>query len=180
MGRTASVLPVPVPAMMPKPFPSRASWRISSPCSRFMIVSTPVSCTPSSMVSQAARVGAMTTTRPSAGRPGYRSDGGVVETSTMRFRALWKLGFDAGLRVSAQYARTRNSQEHGQMGMMPESAATLVFTRASEVASCTGPPRGGDDADPAAVLSGAAVAVRGGTIVAVGPEEDLLRAHRGA
>ena len=70
MGRIASVLPVPVPAMMPKPLPLRASSRISSPCSRSMTVVTPVSCTPSSMVSHAARVGAMTTTRPSGGRPG--------------------------------------------------------------------------------------------------------------
>jgi hypothetical protein len=38
------------------------------------------------MVSHAARVGAMTTTRPSGGRPGYRSLGGVLGTSTMRLR----------------------------------------------------------------------------------------------
>jgi imidazolonepropionase len=63
---------------------------------------------------------------------------------------------------------------------MTDISQTLVFTRASEVACCTGPALGGESADPAAVLTGAAVAVRGGTIVAVGAEDEVLRAHRGA
>jgi len=98
----------------------------------------------------------------------------------MRFRALWEREFDAGLRVGAQYARTRNSQEHGQMGTMPEPAATLVFTNVSELARCTGPALGSEDADPAAVLPRGAVAVRDGRILAVGAEDEVLRAHPGA
>jgi len=66
MGRIASVLPVPVPATTPKPRPEAASRRMSSPCSRSSSVSmeSPMA---SSMVSHAARVGAMTMTRPVAG-----------------------------------------------------------------------------------------------------------------
>jgi hypothetical protein len=70
IGRIASVFPVPVPATIPKPRPDAARRRRSSPCSRSSTVSTPVSCTPISIVSQEARVGAITTIRPSAGRPG--------------------------------------------------------------------------------------------------------------
>jgi imidazolonepropionase len=95
----------------------------------------------------------------------------------MRVRALWELGFDAGLRVDAQYVHARNSQEHGQMGMMPEPATTLVFTHVSELARCTGPALASESTDPAATLVGGAVAVRAGAIVAVGPEDEVLRAH---
>ena len=63
IGRIASVLPVPVPATIPNPFPDAASVRISSPCSRSSSVSR-CRASASSMVSQAARVGAMTTMRP--------------------------------------------------------------------------------------------------------------------
>jgi len=61
--------------------------------------------------------------------------------------------------------------------MMPETARTLVFANTSEVACCTGPSRGGDAADPAAVVPRGTVAVRGGRVVAVGAEDDVLRAH---
>lgn len=63
------------------------------------------------------------------------------------------------------------------MGMMPETAPTLVFANTSEVACCTGPSRGGENADPAAIVPRGAVAVRGGRIAAVGPEDEVLRAH---
>ncbi|HET7230597.1 MAG TPA: imidazolonepropionase [Longimicrobium sp.] len=61
--------------------------------------------------------------------------------------------------------------------MMPETAPALVFVNAAEVARCTGPSRGGDDADPAATLARGAVAVRRGAIIAVGSEDEILRAH---
>jgi len=63
------------------------------------------------------------------------------------------------------------------MGMMPETAPALVFCNLAEVARCTGPARGGDDADPAAVLARGAVAVRRGAIAAVGAEDEVLAAH---
>ena len=63
------------------------------------------------------------------------------------------------------------------MGMMPESAATLVFANVSELARCTGPALGGEHADPAAVLPRGAVAVRDGLIAAVGAEDEVLLAH---
>src|SRR5206468_7259990 len=66
MLRMASVFPVPVPATMPKPLPDAASRRMSSPCSRSGSVSD-VSPSANSMVSQTARVGAMTMTRPVVG-----------------------------------------------------------------------------------------------------------------
>ena len=72
IGRIPSVLPVPVPATMPKPKPARARAWISSPCSAS---STVRSASPSaiSMVSHAARVGAITTTRPVAGRAAWKA-----------------------------------------------------------------------------------------------------------
>ena len=77
IGRTASVFPVPVAATIPNPRPEAARRRRSSPCSRSSSVSR---CRPSasSMVSQAARVGAMTMTRPvggSAARKAWGSGG---------------------------------------------------------------------------------------------------------
>ena len=63
IGRIASVFPVPVPATIPNPFPEAARVRISAPCSRSSRVSR-CSPTASSIVSQAARVGAMTMMRP--------------------------------------------------------------------------------------------------------------------
>ena len=63
MGRTASVLPVPVPAMMPNPSPERASSRTRSPCDFDRNVSMS-SVNEISMVSHAARVGAMMIMRP--------------------------------------------------------------------------------------------------------------------
>lgn len=56
----------------------------------------------------------------------------------------------------------------------------LLFTGAAEVATCTGPPRTTGDADPAGVLPGAAVAVRGGRIIAVGPELEVANQVPGA
>ncbi|HEX8696862.1 MAG TPA: imidazolonepropionase [Longimicrobium sp.] len=60
---------------------------------------------------------------------------------------------------------------------MNGDAATTVFANASEVARCTGPVREADDGDPAAALRGAAVAVAGGRIAAVGPEAEVLARH---
>jgi len=60
---------------------------------------------------------------------------------------------------------------------MTDLPRPLVFTGAAEIATCTGPARGGDGADPAAVLQRAAVAVRGGLVAAVGPDDAVLRAH---
>ena len=67
--------------------------------------------------------------------------------------------------MGPQLAEPTQSHAHGQMGMMLETAATLVFTNISELARCTGPARGGGDADPASILPRGAVAVRGGVIV---------------
>jgi hypothetical protein len=66
IGRMASVFPVPVPATIPKPLPERASSRTRSPARFSRNVSM---CRPSasSIVSHAARVGAMTMTRPVGG-----------------------------------------------------------------------------------------------------------------
>jgi imidazolonepropionase len=55
-----------------------------------------------------------------------------------------------------------------------------LFVRAAEVAACSGPPRQADDADPAATLRGAAVAVAGGRIAEVGPEAELRSRYPGA
>ncbi|HEU4457324.1 MAG TPA: imidazolonepropionase [Longimicrobium sp.] len=55
--------------------------------------------------------------------------------------------------------------------------ATTLFTNASEIARCTGPVRGTEDADPAAILRGGAVAVAEGRIAAVGAEADLVAAY---
>ena len=54
---------------------------------------------------------------------------------------------------------------------------TLLFTGAAQVALCTGSPAGTDGADPAAVRTGVAVAVRAGRIAEVGPEGELLARH---
>lgn len=61
--------------------------------------------------------------------------------------------------------------------MMPEPSPTLVFTRVSALARCTGPSRQTESADPAAVIEAGAVAVRDGVIAAVGAEDEVLRAH---
>ncbi|MFL5540390.1 MAG: imidazolonepropionase [Longimicrobiaceae bacterium] len=60
---------------------------------------------------------------------------------------------------------------------MTDLPRPLVFTGAAEIARCTGPARGSESADPAAVLPRGAVAVRDGVIAAVGPEDEVLRAH---
>jgi imidazolonepropionase len=49
----------------------------------------------------------------------------------------------------------------------------LVFTGAAEVATCTGPPRGQEGAEPAAATR-AAVAVRDGRVAEIGSERELL------
>ncbi len=55
--------------------------------------------------------------------------------------------------------------------------ATTLFTNPSEIARCTGPVRGTEDADPASILRGGAVAVVGGRIAAVGAEAELVAAY---
>jgi imidazolonepropionase len=57
---------------------------------------------------------------------------------------------------------------------LPRSA---VFVNAAEVAVCTGPPRASEDADPAGVLHGVAVAVVNGVVEALGPQADVLAEH---
>lgn len=64
---------------------------------------------------------------------------------------------------------------------MPEPrSTTLLFHGAAEMAACTGAPRQTDDADPAAVSAGVAVAVEGGRIAAVGAEAELAARFPGA
>jgi imidazolonepropionase len=53
---------------------------------------------------------------------------------------------------------------------------TQIFRGAAAVASCTGPARAGEGADPAASTA-AAVAVRDGLILEVGPERTLAENH---
>jgi imidazolonepropionase len=63
---------------------------------------------------------------------------------------------------------------------MPDAAGparTLLFFNASTVAACTGPVRQTENADPSAAIRGAAVAVRDGVIVEVGPEAELVAGH---
>jgi len=60
---------------------------------------------------------------------------------------------------------------------MTEIPRRIIFTGAAEIARCTGPVRGSEDADPAAILRGGAVAVADGRIAAVGSEADLLAAY---
>ncbi|MBB4634346.1 imidazolonepropionase [Longimicrobium terrae] len=57
---------------------------------------------------------------------------------------------------------------------MIDQPRTTVFVNAVQVAACTGPVRQTEDADPAAVYAGAAVAVHDGRIAAVGAEADVL------
>jgi imidazolonepropionase len=54
-----------------------------------------------------------------------------------------------------------------------------IFVNASQVVTCAGPPRArrGGDLRDAGILTNAAVAVEGGRITAVGPQDALLRAH---
>ena len=59
--------------------------------------------------------------------------------------------------------------------MTSDPSPLLLFTGATQVATCTGPPRADDDADPAGVLAGAAVAVQDGAVVAVDAEDALLQ-----
>src|SRR5450759_1904963 len=85
IGRMESVLPVPVPATIPNPFPAEASSRISWPCcfSRMVGIRSPSA---SSIVSQAARVGAMTISRPVGGSAATKAarSGGRYLSVTMR------------------------------------------------------------------------------------------------
>src|ERR1044072_6326569 len=60
---------------------------------------------------------------------------------------------------------------------MTEIPRHIVFTGAAEIARCTGPVRGAEDADPAAILRGGAVVVADGRIAAVGAEADLAAAY---
>jgi imidazolonepropionase len=53
--------------------------------------------------------------------------------------------------------------------------ATQIFTGAARVATCGGPSRADQATDPADSLEGAAIAVRDGSIIAVGGEEEVLR-----
>jgi imidazolonepropionase len=56
---------------------------------------------------------------------------------------------------------------------LDSTVSTLLFTGAAQVAACTGAPRESDANDPSAVLAGAAVAVRGGVVLEVGPEPEV-------
>ncbi len=51
----------------------------------------------------------------------------------------------------------------------------MLFVGASEVATCTGPPRAGDGVDPAGVVRRVAVLTRGESVAAIGAEEELSR-----
>ncbi|HET7321744.1 MAG TPA: imidazolonepropionase [Longimicrobiaceae bacterium] len=64
--------------------------------------------------------------------------------------------------------------------MQHTSSDMLLFVGAAEVATCTGPASASEGADPAGVLTGAAVAVRGGAVETIGPEADLLGRFPGA
>ncbi len=64
-----------------------------------------------------------------------------------------------------------NHQDSGAAGSRAPRA--MLFTRAAGVATCTGPARGSDDADPAGLREGVAVAVESGRIVAIGSEREL-------
>jgi imidazolonepropionase len=57
---------------------------------------------------------------------------------------------------------------------------TTLFLGAAEVATCTGPARQAEGADPAGAVAGAGVAVRGGEVVAVARESELLARFPGA
>ncbi|CAN5907396.1 imidazolonepropionase [soil metagenome] len=64
--------------------------------------------------------------------------------------------------------------------MPQQGSEVLLFTGAAQVATCTGPPRVTEGADPAGVLEGAAVAVEGKRIAAVSPEAELRARYPGA
>jgi imidazolonepropionase len=57
---------------------------------------------------------------------------------------------------------------------------TFLLVGASEVATCDGPPRAAEGVDPAGVRRGAAVAVQGGRIAAIGPAGELRARFPGA
>src|SRR5437016_1563523 len=64
---------------------------------------------------------------------------------------------------------------------MPQLFDTSCSVNASEIATSTGSaPRGGALLGKIQVLAHTAIAVKGGTIVAVGPESDLLARFRAA
>ena len=102
IGRMASVLPVPVPATIPNPRPAAASARISPPCSRSSSVSR-WRCIASSIVSHAARVGAMTMTRPVAGSAATNASwsGGRYLSRTRRTPVSGRVAGSASLRAAS-------------------------------------------------------------------------------
>jgi imidazolonepropionase len=55
-----------------------------------------------------------------------------------------------------------------------------ILAGASQVATCTGPPRAAEGADPAGVRERVAIAVEGGRIAAVAPEAELAERFPGA
>src|SRR6187397_1701775 len=59
---------------------------------------------------------------------------------------------------------------------------TTLFLNAAQVVTCGGPPRArrGSEMADAATLRGAAVAIEGELIAAVGPQEQLLEQYPGA
>jgi imidazolonepropionase len=63
--------------------------------------------------------------------------------------------------------------------MTAEPDSTLIFAGALQVAACTGPPREQEGSDPSAAAQ-AAVAVREGTVAAIGPEPELAERYPGA
>jgi imidazolonepropionase len=60
---------------------------------------------------------------------------------------------------------------------MTESSRPQLFTGASQIAACTGPPRASDTADPAAVRADVTLLVENGRVAAVGPEAELVAQH---
>src|SRR3954469_3872005 len=130
IGRIDNVFPVPVPATIPKPFPAAASSRISAPCCFWRIVGIRRPRA-SSIVSQAARVGAMTMSRPVGGSAATNAawSGGRYLSVTLR-------GIDHGKcmdRTGCETALEEISRAVGELGNFA-LVAVVAFTLAVTVA----------------------------------------------
>ena len=86
----------------------------------------------------------------------------------------------SGVEREVQHTGVTLSDYHWHGSSMTDTSRAFLFTGAAEVAACSGPPRQPGDADPAATLPGAAVAVAGGRIVEVGAEAELRARYPGA